>query len=83
MVLHKHKGVENIDITLLVLNFSSIRADIIMFITAGILTYLVDFKRFKREDLKREARFVKVTSLLYFVGGISILAGFQILDWFT
>lgn len=70
------------NLTFQLLIFSHIRTNLAVFILSGLLAYFIDYRRVNETtSMRREAIFVKVTSVTFVLGGILVLCLYQLLFW--
>jgi hypothetical protein len=75
-------GDTHMNLTFQLLIIGHMRANVVMFIMAGLLAYFIDYRRVKdKAEFRLEAMLVKATSVIFVVGGALVLCLYQALFW--
>ncbi|GMA64413.1 hypothetical protein NZD89_03465 [Alicyclobacillus fastidiosus] len=72
------------DLAFQLLILSQARMNVLMFIFAGVLAYVIDYRPLRGQgQFKREALLVRRTALFFVICGTAILVLYQILFWLS
>ncbi|MFB5191959.1 hypothetical protein [Alicyclobacillus fastidiosus] len=73
-----------LDLAFQLLILGHARMNVLMFIFAGVLAYIVDYRPLREQaQFRREALLIRRTAVFFAIGGTAILALYQILFWFS